>query len=222
MVYIFILTCENKFLKIVNNITSDSTTCKLIHIDSMLKYEQNYLKLESSADKFLLVHGVSEILTPRQIGFFKSSINVHSASPDFPGRDPHHYAAYSQVESYGATAHFIEKKVDSGAIIDVSLESTKNCYESNDYLQLGDKCALKILLSLINKIANGQTDFKPIEYCWGKRKTKRVDLEKYCKINLKDSKDVINKKYIAFQKGVEFKNLYIDIEGLRFRFEKII
>src|SRR5688572_2747045 len=36
-------------------------------------------------------------------------INIHAASPQYPGRDPHHFAAFDGVTEYGATMHLMTR-----------------------------------------------------------------------------------------------------------------
>ncbi len=51
--------------------------------------------------------------------FILPSINFHAASPEFPGRDPHHWAIYHGATEYGVTAHIMTSKVDDGPIVAV-------------------------------------------------------------------------------------------------------
>ena len=39
-----------------------------------------------------------------------TAINIHAASPQAPGGDPHHFAIYDKVKEYGATLHYMTKK----------------------------------------------------------------------------------------------------------------
>src|SRR5215467_13519659 len=45
--------------------------------------------------------------------------NVHPGTPDFPGRDPWHFARYEGRREIGATLHRMTARVDAGEILDV-------------------------------------------------------------------------------------------------------
>ena len=46
-----------------------------------------------------------------------AAINFHPGSPDYPGIGCINFALYDGAKEYGATCHFMEPKVDTGAII---------------------------------------------------------------------------------------------------------
>ena len=48
-----------------------------------------------------------------------AAINFHPAPPEYPGSGCANWALYDQAGSYGVTAHLMEERVDSGAIIEV-------------------------------------------------------------------------------------------------------
>lgn len=64
----------------------------------------------------LITFGCGLIIPQEMLIKWDRTINFHGASPDFPGRDPHHWASYYEAKSFGATAHAIWPKVDSGPI----------------------------------------------------------------------------------------------------------
>ena len=47
------------------------------------------------------------------------AFNYHSAPPEYPGRDVHHFAIYDDAEYFGATLHKMTKRVDEGEILSV-------------------------------------------------------------------------------------------------------
>ena len=73
------------------------------------------------ANGHILVSFGTSLIVPTDIldHYAGGVYNIHAASPDYPGRDPHHWAAYDRVNRYGATAHIMTSKVDDGPIVDV-------------------------------------------------------------------------------------------------------
>lgn len=183
--------------------------------------EEEKIINSSSENRILITHGVSQILSEKQLKLFSMSINIHSASPDFPGRDPHHYASYNNSSTYGAVAHFMTPKVDSGGIIDAEIIDSKECDSSWEYLKIGDQCSLTLMSRVLKKIDNND-NISENGMHWGPKKTKRSDLIEYSRISLFNTKEEVRRKYKSFQENIDHKNLYIDIHGLRFRFEKEI
>src|SRR5215831_20804891 len=47
------------------------------------------------------------------------AFNIHPAPPEYPGRDPWHFAHYDGYPRAGATLHRMAPRVDDGEILDV-------------------------------------------------------------------------------------------------------
>ena len=61
------------------------------------------------------------------------NINFHPGSPEFPGIGCFNFAIFNSAEKFGATAHIMEPKVDTGKIIDVeyfSIDAEKENVET--------------------------------------------------------------------------------------------
>ncbi|MDR2416829.1 MAG: GNAT family N-acetyltransferase [Holosporales bacterium] len=168
----------------------------------------------------LLSFGHGDIVPPSVLSLFKTAINVHPASPAYPGRDAHFYAAYDGVTEYGATAHVMTPKVDDGEILDIELVSVKKDSSGMELLEIANSCAFALMERLF--MCEFNKDIRKKGISWGERKTKRADLPVTCKILSTDSAEEVERKFRAFQKGSPFKNLYIDVYGFRFRFEDIV
>ena len=62
-----------------------------------------------------LITFLTGVIIPREtLNLWDAAINFHPASPDFPGRDPHHWALYFEARSFGAVVHVIAPEVDRG------------------------------------------------------------------------------------------------------------
>jgi len=116
----------------------------------------------------------------------KFSINFHPGPPNYRGTGCVNYAIFNKEEYYGCTAHIINKKIDSGKIIDfrkfkikknMSIETIlKKCYK-NQYLQF-----LKIVSEIKkNNIDNLIKKNKLIK--WSGKIGKKKQLDKFYKIN---------------------------------------
>lgn len=70
-----------------------------------------------------LIGFVTPVVVPapmlNALGF--GAYNFHPGPPDYPGWVPAHFAIYDQAGMYGATAHRMAERVDSGGIVDLEL-----------------------------------------------------------------------------------------------------
>lgn len=189
---------------------------------SSVEQLQKFLNQEKSnpEKKILLSFGIGEIVPLTVLAEFSLSINIHSASYEYPGRDPHHYAIYEKAKFYGATAHFMEASVDAGPIIKYKNFTVLPEMSSVDLLKKANDCGFELLKELLDDIVNQKTEFSALEVKWRACKFKRKDLENYSRIYIFDKKNEIDHKYKSFQANIKYKNLYIDFFGYRFRFEE--
>ena len=127
------------------------------------------------------------------------AINIHPASFDFPGRDPHHWACYYQSKNYGATAHLLSEKVDQGKIIDYELEKLNKIATAKTYYEIGNICAQHLAARLIKGLNEKKLIIKHAN--WKGASNKRADLIKMCNFqNL--GQEEIKKRKLSF-KGFE-------------------
>ena len=123
------------------------------------------------------------------------AINFHGAPPTYPGRDPHHFAAYDRAEIYGATAHYMESKVDAGLIVGVMLTAISARSAPSDYRARGEGC----LRALFSTMAKDICTFgaMPIGVKWTGTKRSRKDTIVMCDMREVDDAEV-RKRRAAF------------------------
>lgn len=170
----------------------------------------------------LISFGIGEVIPKKVLDHFSLAINIHAASPEYPGRDPHHYASYDNVSIYGATAHLMEEVVDSGRIIDVELFEITDPKSSMELLQEANKCGKTILWRLLKRIFLEKKEPLLLSIQWGGVRRNRKDLLNFLRISPLSSKNEFDNRYRAFQENVPFKNLFVDLYGCRFRFDSKI
>ena len=62
----------------------------------------------------------SYVIVPKEIlDNAKICINIHPASPEYPGSGGPAWAIYDEVKYYGCTAHIMNERIDNGAILKV-------------------------------------------------------------------------------------------------------
>ena len=147
-----------------------------------------------------------------------TALNVHSAPPEYPGRDPHHFAVYDGVEEYGATLHIMNKKVDSGPIIAVKKFKINHKEVPWKLLSKANNASWDLIKGLFEKLSKGSALIPLPEIFWGKRVTTRKMFHDMCKLDLHLSEEEFIRRLRAFS-FPGHNNLYLDFYGYKFYIE---
>jgi methionyl-tRNA formyltransferase len=127
---------------------------------------------------FQLVCFGSGLLVPEKtLRLFEGMVNFHAAPPSYPGRDPHHWAAYDRAVIYGATAHFMWPSVDAGPICGVLLQGIQPG-TPQDYLAVGEAAARALLVAWRGGAMSFDANAPPL--VWSGTKRSRKDLIGMC------------------------------------------
>ncbi len=170
--------------------------------------------------ELLLSFGTSVIVPPPLLELQDLlALNVHAASPDYPGRDPHHFAVYDGVGRYGATMHFMTSKVDAGQIVDVVLFDVPADVTPLYLLEKANEFAWVLIERFFYKLAKSCV-LCPMEgVFWGKRKTTRKMFSELCKVDGAMSEMEFERRLRATTMP-GYENLYLELHGRRFRLEE--
>ena len=146
------------------------------------------------------------------------AVNLHAASPQYPGRDPHHFAVYDEATQYGATIHFMTESVDAGPIIDVKLFNVPDGVRPIDLLDKANEAAYRLLGKYLAIFLSGKTLVSNPDLAWTGKKRSRKDLLELCRIESGISEEEFEKRQRACQMP-GYDNLYTVIQGRRFKME---
>ena len=146
---------------------------------------------------YLVTYNTSIIVNSSFIDKFDSAYNIHAASPEFPGRDPHHWAIYRKAKQYGATLHFLEKKVDSGIIIKTHIFNISINNTPQELLKTANEKSILLLNWCLNNL-DKNFPMKNSKIKWGEIKTKRQDLIDICNLTAIENETEINLRIKAF------------------------
>ena len=129
---------------------------------------------------FVLITVITGDIIPKSVySKYRLALNIHPASPNYPGRDPHHHAAYFRASTFGATLHIMEDKVDSGRILLSHEFSTLEYKGWRDYYQLSMISCVDIMRKIecmsFEQILNLSSKSQ-----WAYRKFTRSDFIKMC------------------------------------------
>ncbi len=145
------------------------------------------------------------------------AFNFHAASPEYPGRDPHHFAIYDGARRYGATAHEMAKEVDAGPILAVEWFDTGDEANALGLLEQANTAAMNLAEKLVPRLVAGERH-TPLDVSWGPRKTTRQDFLSLCRIEPDCDAEEFDRRHRATAFG-DRQNLYTDLHGWRFRLD---
>lgn len=168
-----------------------------------------------------LVSFGTSVIVPRDVlaRFEGRAFNVHAASPDYPGRDPHHFAIYDGVARYGATFHVMTARVDDGPILDVEWFDVPPGCAPGPLLDLANAASARLLRRHGRALAEGQPIAPTDGVSWGGRKRTRGDFRAMCTLTPEISAEEFRKRFAAFDGGA-YDNLTLELHGWTFRIDK--
>lgn len=112
------------------------------YVRSILPQARLADSVETIGDGVCLIGYQTGVVVPAAVlERFGRAYNIHAATPDFPGRDPHHWAAYAQAASFGATAHVMTAEVDQGWIVGTIAVGVPKDSGPDRYREVGAQCA---------------------------------------------------------------------------------
>lgn len=129
-------------------------------------------------DAVVLSFGTGEIVPEAVLKRLRLPIyNLHAASPDFPGRDPHHHAVYRNARDYGATLHLMTPQVDAGDIVGVEQFIVPEGVTPAALLEMSNDASI----ALLGRVAPQLMQPSPMPALpgerWGRIRTRRKDLQ---------------------------------------------
>lgn len=130
----------------------------------------------------------------------QASINFHTGSPEYPGIGCVNFALYDEVDSYGITCHYMEKKVDTGKIIDVSRFPL---YSEDTVYSLTQRCygyMLVLFYDIMADILSGNR--LPESHCkWSRKPYTRNELDALCEVARDMDEDEVKRRERAVTFG---------------------
>ncbi len=170
----------------------------------------------------LLVSFCTGVIVPASIldALQGRAINIHPASKDFPGRDPHHFACYNGTEEFGATAHLMTPRVDAGTILREKLCPVGPDVTPGELRQLGEKCGQDLYQYVVTEWPKTGNLEPAANLEWAGRKSTRRDFVELCRIHpLMDEREV--EKRIRATRSEGYTNLRMDVGGRTFALSEV-
>jgi len=196
----------------------DRATAGLVGQNVALAHDLS--SLAAARGSTLLAFGTSLIVPPNILKRFRGgSFNIHTGSPDYPGRDPHHWAVYEGALRYGATLHVMTERVDEGPILDIEWFDVRPEDTPGTLLSRSVEAGFRLIVKHA-ALLRGNEPARPMAGAkWGSRKRTRADFDAMCRIESGITRTEFERILRAFD-GEGFDNLTVRIHGYTFRIEK--
>lgn len=191
-----------------------------INLDVVIVSDINALERAFLVPRDLLLSFGTGVIVPPWILAIENllALNIHAASPEYPGRDPHHFAVYDGVKQYGATMHYMLQSVDAGPITDVELFDVPTDISPFELLELANDACWKLINRFFSSYQNQCVPFRLDNVVWGGRKSTRKMFLEMCRIDHNMSQEEVARRLRATSMS-GYCNLFIELHGYKFRIE---
>lgn len=144
--------------------------------------------------------------------------NVHPSTPEYPGNDPPHFAAYDGSSVAGATVHLMEPGVDCGPICDVWERPVDRADGVTRLRELSLHLSVGILLENLGRMIDGTLEPNGRSWNSANRRT-RADFIAKCRIDPRIDAAELERRLHAFYHP-EYRNQpFVEIHGHRFVYQ---
>lgn len=143
------------------------------------------------------------------------AFNVHPAPPEYPGRDPWHFACYDRFPRAGATLHRMAARVDEGEIVDVSEREFDPGLTVAAYRDLCHRLSVDLLLANLGAILAGTIEPRASRSWRAEAKRSRRDFTRMCEIDPTMSPDEVQRRLRSFNTP-DHDNVFTVIHGHKF------
>lgn len=177
-------------------------------------------ELRAAVGTTLFSFSTSIIVPPDVLQRFDgAAYNLHAASPEYPGRDPHHWAVYDGAMRYGATLHQMTPRVDDGPISAVEWFEVGAGTTPVRLLAEANVAALRLLARVAPLLGRPGMLVPDPALRWTGVKHTRADFLAMCQVPLDISAAELARRICAFD-SPNHHNLSVMLHGRRFFLER--
>jgi methionyl-tRNA formyltransferase len=166
-----------------------------------------------------LVAFTSGVIVPRQIlaALGYGAYNFHPGPPDYPGWAPAHFALYDGARTFGATAHAMTKRVDSGPIVGTESFIIPDNIGVRELEQIAFVRLAYLFWRLSRVIACERGPLPTLPIAWSGTKSTRRMYERLCEISGNIDPTELARRIRAFNDDFRAIPLTVTLHGVRFR-----
>ncbi len=148
------------------------------------------------------------------------AFNVHPSLPEYPGRDPWHFAHYDRFPRAGATLHRMTARVDEGEIIDVCEREFDPDGSVAEYRDLCHELAVALLLANLDALLAGSVEARCTRSWRAGAKKSRRDFLRMCEVDAAMSADEVGRRIRSFNTP-DHENVFTVVRGRKFFYRSV-
>jgi methionyl-tRNA formyltransferase len=166
-----------------------------------------------------LIAFTSGVIVPRPLlaALGYGAYNFHPGPPEYPGWAPAHFALYEGARGFGATAHVMTKRVDSGPIVGVESFDIPEGANVRELEQIAFVRLAYLFWRLSRSIACETGPLPTLPIAWSGTKSTRRMYEKLCNIPSDIEPTELARRIRAFNDDFRAIPLTVTLHGIRFR-----
>ena len=166
-----------------------------------------------------LVSFASSLIVPGAVlgALGYGAYNFHPGPPGYPGRHAESFALYEGARVYGATAHVMAERVDSGPIVDLELFDVPAETTLEHLSELTFAALARLFWRLADPLANQPEPLPTLAISWSGTKSSRRRYGYMCDIPPDIAKDELTRRVTAFGRGDAFPAPTVTLHGFQFR-----
>lgn len=167
-----------------------------------------------------LIAFCSSVIVPadRLAELDSGAFNFHPGPPTYPGRHPASFAIYDGAARFGATAHAMRPRVDSGPILGVEWFDMPALPRLAELERLAFEACIRLWTRLGPALATRAEGPPATDLAWSGRKSTQADYDRLCALPLDIDAREFDRRKRAFAHGLTGK-LTVEIHGQRFRID---
>ena len=161
----------------------------------------------------------SPVIVPREVlgSLGYGAYNFHPGPPQYPGWAPAHFALFEHASEFGATAHTMAERVDSGPIVDVALFQIPADISVLGLEGLAYAHLARLFWELSKRLATQVEPLPVREVRWGEKKNSRRAYQAICDIPLDIGKEEFDHRMRIFGGNHFGMSPTIRLHGVEFR-----
>jgi methionyl-tRNA formyltransferase len=166
-----------------------------------------------------LVAFSTPVIVPSELlrGLGYGAYNFHPGPPHYPGWAPAHFALYEQAHEFGATAHVMTERVDSGPIVDAALFPMPADIDVLALEGLAYAHLAQLFWRLAKRLASESEPLPEQALQWGSKKNSRRAYQAICQIPLDITKEELDRRLRVFGGNHFGVAPTIQLHGVEFR-----
>jgi methionyl-tRNA formyltransferase len=143
--------------------------------------------------------------------------NFHPGPPQYPGWAPAHFALYDGARTFGATAHVMAARVDSGPIVGVEFFIIPDKISVRGLEQIAYVRLAHLFWRMSRDLACDPSPLQELEIAWCGIKSTRQMYRDMCELPAGISAGELARRIRAFHDDFRAIPLTISVHGIRFQ-----